>query len=111
MSGRQSKFKNEWKEHPQFRDWLGEIAGDAHMEHCKFCRKSFDVSNMGVSALKRHAQGQGHIKTAGHLKTERRMTDFMRGTTNKAPQTATVPLGKWHGNIASQGSSTVTQGS
>lgn len=63
MSGRQCKFKKEWKEDPQFRDWLGEVSGDVQRAYCKFCKKSFDVGNMGLSALKSHERGQGHVKS------------------------------------------------
>lgn len=63
MSGRQCKFKKEWKEDPQFRDWLGEVSGDVQRAYCKFCKKSFDVGNMGLSALKSHERGQSHVKS------------------------------------------------
>lgn len=99
MSGRQCKFKNEWKEDPQFRDWIGEVSGDVHRAYCK---KSFDVGNMGISALKSHARGRGHVKVAGQLNSEIRITHFMIVTpskdtgegssspTNQEPQTVTV---------------------
>lgn len=102
MSGRQCKFKIEWKEHHQFRDWLGEVSGDVHRAYCKLCRKSFDIGNSTVSALRSHARGQGHVKISGQLNSDRRMTDFMRKSpstdtgegsscpTNKELQTASV---------------------
>lgn len=76
---------------------------------------------MGLSALKSHARGKGHINTAGQLNKERQMTDSMRGpaskdagegsscTTKKEPQAATESVS--HGNTASQDSSTETEGS
>uniref|UniRef100_A0A8C6NWF6 Uncharacterized protein n=1 Tax=Nothobranchius furzeri TaxID=105023 RepID=A0A8C6NWF6_NOTFU len=39
---------------------------------------------MGVSALRSHARGQGHVKTSGQLSSERKMTDFMRKTSTDA---------------------------
>lgn len=38
---------------------------------------------MGVSVVKSHAQGQNHIKIAGQLNSERRMTDSMTMTPSK----------------------------
>lgn len=94
MSGRQCKFKTEWKENPQFRDWLGEVSGDVHRAYCKLCRKSFDIGNMGVSALRSHAQGQGHVKISGQLNSERRMTDFMRKTSTDTGEGSSCPTNR-----------------
>lgn len=83
MSGRQCKFKKEWKEDPQFRDWLGEVSGDVQRAYCKFCKKSFDVGNMGLSALKSHERGQGHVKVATQMKKETKITHFLREMTSE----------------------------
>lgn len=83
MSGRQCKFKKEWKEDPQFRDWLGEVSGDVQRAYCKFCKKSFDVGNMGLSALKSHERGQGHVKVTTQMKKETKITHFLREMTSE----------------------------
>lgn len=94
MSGRQCKFKTEWKKKPQFRDWLGEVSGDVHRAYCKLCRKSFDIGNMGVSALRSHAWRQGHVKISGQLNSERRMTDFMRKTSTDKREGSSCPTNR-----------------
>ncbi|KAK1906949.1 hypothetical protein KUDE01_009345 [Dissostichus eleginoides] len=48
------RFKSHWKDDSQYKDWIGEVPGDVHKAYCKFCRKSFDISNMGVASLKSH---------------------------------------------------------
>ncbi|GAA6096893.1 lactosylceramide alpha-2,3-sialyltransferase isoform X1 [Tachysurus ichikawai] len=83
MSERQCKFKKEWKEDPQFRDWLGEESGDAQRAYCKFCRKFFDVGNMGLSALKSNERGQGHVKIATQMKKETKITHFLKEMTSE----------------------------
>ncbi|KAF3850523.1 hypothetical protein F7725_012295 [Dissostichus mawsoni] len=67
----------------QYKDWIGEVPGDVHKAYCKFCRKSFDISNMGVASLKSHSKGQTHTKLAGQLNNERRMTDFLTTKTGE----------------------------
>lgn len=42
---------------------------------------------MGISALKCHAQGQGHVKVAGQLNSERIKTHFMKECAVAAQQT------------------------
>lgn len=49
--------------------------------------KSFNVGHMGISALKCHAQGQGHVKVAGQLNSERIKTHFMKESAVAAKQT------------------------
>lgn len=59
IMSRRCKFKEEWKINPEFRDWIGRT-DDAQRAYCKICKKAFDVGNMGISAVKSHAKGQGH---------------------------------------------------
>lgn len=51
--------------------------------YCKFYRKSFDVGNMGLSALKSHQRGQGCVKVAAQLKNETKLIYFLRGASSK----------------------------
>ncbi|KAF3844586.1 hypothetical protein F7725_007749 [Dissostichus mawsoni] len=71
------------KDDSQYKDWIGEVPGDVHKAYCKFCRKSFDISNMGVASLKSHSKVQTHTKLAGQLNNERRMTDFLTTKTGE----------------------------
>lgn len=61
------------------------------LTHCKLCKKSFDVVHMDISAIKGHAQGQGHIRVAGQINSDRIIRQFMKESAVAAHQT------KWAG--------------
>lgn len=71
---RRSVFKEERKDNPEFRDWIGHVAGDVHWAYCKTRKKTFDVDNMGMSAVKSHAKGQGTQE--GHVKSSQQLKQF-----------------------------------
>jgi hypothetical protein len=50
------KFLNKWLEQPQYHAWLRN-SPDIHKAYCKCCKKSFDISSMGESALQSHMKG------------------------------------------------------
>ncbi|RXM97023.1 hypothetical protein EOD39_14946 [Acipenser ruthenus] len=72
---------------------------------------------MGISAVKRHARGKGHLKVAGQLEREPRITHFMKEPTASAVQTTnSVEAGGSKGSSTgpaggSKGSSTGPQAS
>ena len=51
-------FNESWLTDKRFSEWLKKETN--HRAYCKFCAKDFDVSNIGVSALKSNAEGQKH---------------------------------------------------
>ena len=50
-------FQQGWHTIPQFKDWLsaGKESTKAHYERCS---KIFELSNMGMQVVKRHAAGK-----------------------------------------------------
>jgi len=52
-------FQDSWLENDDFKDWLVK-ANEKTKAKCKRCRKTFQLSNMGVQALISHATGKKH---------------------------------------------------
>ena len=53
-------FSERWFENPSYKLWL-ERDSDKYKAKCRVCVKTFDVSNMGESALASHEKGKKHI--------------------------------------------------
>ncbi|XP_058873644.1 uncharacterized protein LOC117967216 isoform X2 [Acipenser ruthenus] len=116
ISGRCCRFKEVWKQEPEYRNWLAEVNNCVHRAFCKYCRKSFDVGNMGVSALKSHMRGQGHAKAAAQLeKYEPIITSFFtfqnKETQSDQRSRTAAPIGRPSGEGMDEGTSTVPHAS
>ena len=61
MSKRSTSFNSNWLELDEFKPWL-EKGINTKTARCSICRQSFDVSNMGKSAVVSHAKGKKHLK-------------------------------------------------
>lgn len=55
-------FQNEWLKRKEFCDWLKPVSNNKHRASCTLCRKSFDIGNMGSSALLSHTKSQHHLR-------------------------------------------------
>ena len=55
-----SKFIHDWMAKAEFKDWLLPELSDYTKARCRLCMKSFSLSNMGLQALRSHAQGKKH---------------------------------------------------
>ena len=53
-------FSERWFENPSYKLWL-ERDSEKYKAKCRVCVKTFDVSNMGESALPSHEKGKKHI--------------------------------------------------
>ena len=52
-------FQDSWLNEDSFKSWL--VPGTNNTQaRCIRCRKTFELSNMGVQAVKSHAGGKGH---------------------------------------------------
>lgn len=38
--------------------WLRPVASDKSKAHCKICNKDIDISNSGITSIKKHAIGK-----------------------------------------------------
>ena len=52
------KFNKEWMDKVEYKDWLLPEPSNNTKAKCRFCMRSFSLSNMGEPALKSHAQGK-----------------------------------------------------
>ena len=60
MPGGKSVFSDLWLDKKEFADWLMHD-DNKYSAACKVCKKTFDISNMGETAVKSHAKGVKHI--------------------------------------------------
>ena len=57
MSSENSYFQERWSSDERFKDWL--VPAQTKREAgCKRCKKSFALLNMGIQALKSHAESK-----------------------------------------------------
>lgn len=77
-----TKFNPRWLDpidFPDFAGWLTSADKDSKSAHCKFCRKTFSLSNMGVGAIKCHAKGREHSNIAKN-RSLGALSDFFKKT-------------------------------
>ena len=58
-------FKSEKIVITEFKDWFQEVKDQPYYVFCWLCRKSLDVRNMGISALRSCKKAQSYLKVAG----------------------------------------------
>ena len=51
------KFNNDWLGIDKYKAWLCCVLGNRHKASCKICHKTFDIGNMGESAIGSYAKG------------------------------------------------------
>ena len=55
-----ARFNLDWMNKEEYKDWLLPEQSDNTKARCKFCRRTFSLSNMGEPSLKSYAQGKKH---------------------------------------------------
>ena len=55
------KFNNDWLG-IKYKAWLCCVLGKRQKANCKICHKTFDIGNMGESAIGSHANGNVYRK-------------------------------------------------
>ena len=58
-------FHDSWKSELDFSSWLDVVADNVHRAYCRTCKKTFDVGNMGVAAVKSHMKSKTHASISG----------------------------------------------
>ena len=98
MSSKKSHFKDDWLKLDEFTTWL--MRGNDNLSaRCRICKKSIDISGMGVSALKSHAKGKKHVQNFERTRSEEESTPDLHGFFSR-PSTSTG-----QGTSAGQGTS------
>ena len=59
MASKQCHFHEIWLADPEFALWLQQEKNDSK-GYCKLCKKSFNLCNMGIGALKSHMKNKQH---------------------------------------------------
>lgn len=81
-SKRKCYFQDIWLQKDEFKEWLASCGRLTDRARCLLCKKSFDVSNMGLSAVTSHMKSSKHIslatgkREAGPLGSQFDLTQF-----------------------------------
>lgn len=62
-----TKFSHEWLDSQEFSDWV-KPSEDKFKAECSLCKKSIDLTRMGISALRSHAKSLKHVQKVDSLK-------------------------------------------
>ncbi len=57
------RFNNVWLHYEKYKGWLEKDQDPGHAKGT-LCRKTFDISNMGETALSNHSKGAEHQSAA-----------------------------------------------
>ena len=71
-------FSPVWLKNPSYSTWLAQVQNSTHKAFCRWCKKEFDVSNMGECALKSHATSKKHISMETANKNVTSIADSFR---------------------------------
>ena len=87
MASKRCHFREIRLQEPEFAAWLQQKKDDSK-GYCKLCRKLFDISNMGIGAVKSHMKSKQHNQIMKHKQSPytQSITDFFGGT-NKSVST------------------------
>ena len=55
----QTFFNDDWLKHPDFKESIKKDT-DTKKAYCKYCKKYFALSKMGIQDLKSHTNGKKH---------------------------------------------------
>ena len=71
-------FRELWLDNSTYAGWLTKDLKSKHSAHCLVCCKSFDISNMGESALRSHMSGQKHKELMQKRSSHTTVSDHFR---------------------------------
>ena len=97
---RKCSFKIEWLSDPEFKSWIKKCE-DSHSAFCTMCKKTIDLTNMGVSALKSHKKGAKHIKLAQAMDTTKPVKSYFKSsavTSDKEEEPSSTALSTHQGS-------------
>ena len=88
MASKRCHFREILLQDPEFAAWLQQTKDDSN-GNCKLCRKLFDISNMGMGAVKIHVKSKQHNQIMKHKQSPvtQSITDFFGGTNKSVPTT------------------------
>lgn len=79
-------FNSQWLNMEEFKSWLKEDINDQFSFHCYMCRKSYSLSNMGITALLSHTKSKKHNDRMKAVKLNYDMNSFLGPSINKKSQ-------------------------
>ena len=88
MTSKRCHFREIWLQDPEFAAWLQQTKDDSN-GYCKLCRKFFDISNMGIGAVKSHMKSKQHNQIMKHKPSSftQSISNFFGGKNKSSPTT------------------------
>ena len=65
-SKKKTVFNHDWTRNSEFKSWLQPLKSSPYQARCAICQKVFELSNMGIQAVKSHCKSVGHKKMETH---------------------------------------------
>ena len=90
MPGGHCTFQDKWMVE-KFKYWLKPVKGDKFKGFCCICNKKFNLSSMGITAVKSHSRGEKHIKKLVSKANVCSVNDFLPKPKAKSPQMQLQP--------------------
>lgn len=80
-------FNSQWLNMEEFKSWLREDVNDQFLFYCDMCRKSYSLSNMGITALLSHTKAKKHKDRMKAVQLNYEINSFLEPSINKKLQT------------------------
>jgi hypothetical protein len=84
-SSSKCKFQIEWLRKDEFSGWIYSVERDIYSAGCKLCQKEFLLSNMGLRAVKSHAESKRHSDRVASLKQQPKVSSLLQSTCSLVP--------------------------
>ena len=65
-SKKKTVFNHDWTRNSEFKSWLQPLKSSPYQARYTICQKIFELSNMGIQAVKSHCKSDGHKKMTSH---------------------------------------------
>lgn len=86
-------FQSKWLSDNRFKGWLKAVPNNKNAAECAACRKTVDLSTMGVTALTSHAKGAKHSTNLNINSSQGSIQSYVEDKTVTRPSdTATIEL-------------------
>lgn len=69
-------FNMVWLDDGAFKSWLKPIANNKYQVYCTLCKRTVELSSLGIKALNSHAKSEGHKVSLKGLQQVQAITQF-----------------------------------
>src|SRR6267154_3561768 len=95
MSNKRTTFKKVWLNDSEFTSWLKAVKDNIHQARCTICMKTFELSNMGRTAVSSHNRSVQHQKRCSSGTDQHSLGSFVtvrNASTAQSEISVSVPM-------------------